>query len=40
MMIAMANVWFKEDLCDKEFIAKWVDGRAELWRADALVNAV
>jgi len=25
MMIAMANVWFKEDLCDKAFIAKWVD---------------
>jgi len=25
MMIAMANVWFKEDLCDKEFIAKWVE---------------
>ena len=25
MMIAMANIWFKEDLCDKEFIKKWVD---------------
>jgi anaerobic dimethyl sulfoxide reductase subunit A len=25
MMIAMANVWFKEDLCDKEFIQKWVE---------------
>ena len=25
MMIAMANVWFKEDLCDKEFIKKYVD---------------
>ena len=25
MMIAMANVWFKEDLCDQEFIKKWVD---------------
>jgi len=25
MMVAMANVWFKEDLCDKEFIKKWVD---------------
>ncbi len=25
MMIAMANVWFKEDLCDKEFINKWVE---------------
>ena len=25
MMVAMANVWFKEDLCDKEFIEKWVE---------------
>jgi anaerobic dimethyl sulfoxide reductase subunit A len=25
MMIAMANVWFREDLCDKEFIKKWVE---------------
>jgi anaerobic dimethyl sulfoxide reductase subunit A len=25
MMIAMANVWFKADLCDKEFIKKWVE---------------
>lgn len=25
MMIAMANVWFKEDLCDKEFVEKWVE---------------
>ena len=25
MMIAMANVWFKEDLCDKQFIEKWVE---------------
>ena len=25
MMIAMANVWFKEDLCDNEFIRKWVE---------------
>jgi anaerobic dimethyl sulfoxide reductase subunit A len=25
MMIAMANVWFKEDLCDKEFIKKYVE---------------
>ncbi|MFC2072467.1 molybdopterin-dependent oxidoreductase, partial [Chloroflexota bacterium] len=25
MMIAMANVWFKEDLCDKESIEKWVE---------------
>jgi anaerobic dimethyl sulfoxide reductase subunit A len=25
MMIAMANVWFKEDLCDNEFTKKYVD---------------
>jgi len=25
MMIAMANVWFKEDLCDNEFIDRWVE---------------
>ena len=25
MMIAMANIWFKGDLCDKEFIKKWVE---------------
>ena len=25
MMIAIANVWFKEDLCNKEFIKKWVE---------------
>ena len=25
MMIAVANIWFKEDLCDKEFIRKWVE---------------
>ena len=25
MMIAMANVWFKEDLCDKGFTKKWVE---------------
>jgi len=25
MMIAMANVWFKENLCDNEFIERWVD---------------
>ena len=33
MMIAMANVWFKEDLCDKEFIKKWVDPYGvQLWK--------
>jgi anaerobic selenocysteine-containing dehydrogenase len=25
MMVAMANVWFKEDLCDQAFIDKYVD---------------
>lgn len=25
MMIAMANVWFREGLCDQPFIDKWVD---------------
>ncbi|MFC1823374.1 molybdopterin-dependent oxidoreductase [Thermodesulfobacteriota bacterium] len=25
MMIGMANVWFKEDLYDKAFVAKWVE---------------
>ena len=33
MMIAMANVWFKEDLCDREFIKKWVDpGGIRRWK--------
>ena len=37
MMIAMANVWFKEDVCDKEFIKKWVepDG-VRRWKAYVL----
>jgi len=37
MMIAMANVWFKEDLCDKESMDKWVepDGLAR-WKAYVL----
>ena len=37
MMIAMANVWFKEDLCDKAFIEKWVepDGLSR-WKAYVL----
>ena len=25
MMIAMANLWFKESLCDRDFIEKWVE---------------
>jgi anaerobic dimethyl sulfoxide reductase subunit A len=25
MMLAMANVWFREDLYDKDFVAKWVE---------------
>jgi len=34
MMIAMANVWFKEDLCDKEFIARWVEPEGlQRWKA-------
>jgi len=37
MMIAMANVWFKEDLCDNDFVEKWVDpeGLAK-WKAYVL----
>ncbi|MFC2039723.1 molybdopterin-dependent oxidoreductase [Chloroflexota bacterium] len=37
MMIAVANVWFKEDLCDNEFINKYVepDGLAK-WKAYVL----
>lgn len=37
MMIAIANVWFKEDLCDNEFIAKYVepDGLAR-WKSYVL----
>ena len=37
MMIAMANVWFKEDLCDKEFIAKYVEPEGlQRWKAYVL----
>ena len=37
MMIAMANVWFKEDLCDHEFIAKHVEPEGlERWKAHVL----
>jgi len=37
MMIAMANVWFKEDLCDKEFIERWVEPEGfRWWRAYVL----
>jgi anaerobic dimethyl sulfoxide reductase subunit A len=33
MMIAMANVWFKENLTDKEFIKKWVEPEGvRLWQ--------
>lgn len=31
MMIAMANVWFKEDLCDREFVARWVEPVGLQW---------
>ena len=37
MMIAMANVWFKEDLCDKEFIERWVEPEGlQRWKAYVL----
>lgn len=37
MMIAMANVWFKEDLCDKAFIERWVEPEGlRRWRAYVL----
>jgi len=37
MMIAMANVWFKEDLCDKEFVEKWVEPEGlKQWKAYVL----
>lgn len=39
MMIAMANVWFKADLCDKEFIGKYVEPVGlEKWQAYVLGN--
>jgi len=37
MMIAIANVWFKEDLCDKEGIEWWVEPEGvERWKAYVL----
>jgi len=37
MMIAMANVWFKEDLCDQEFVEKWVEPEGlQRWKAYVL----
>ena len=37
MMIAMANVWFKEDLCDQDFIRKWVEPEGlKKWKAYVL----
>jgi len=37
MMIAMANLWFKENLCDEVFIKKWVEPEGlRLWRAYVL----
>ena len=37
MMIAMANVWFKEDLCDKEFVERWVEPEGlQRWKAYVL----
>jgi tRNA uridine 5-carbamoylmethylation protein Kti12 len=33
MMIAMANVWFKEDLCDREYIDRYVEPEGlKRWR--------
>jgi anaerobic dimethyl sulfoxide reductase subunit A len=37
MMIAMANVWFKENLCDREFVERWVEPEGlQRWRAYVL----
>ncbi|MFB3812471.1 MAG: molybdopterin-dependent oxidoreductase [Terriglobales bacterium] len=37
MMIAMANVWFKEGLCDQKFVDKWVDPVGlEKWKSYVL----
>ena len=37
MMIAMANVWFKEGLCDRAFIEQWVDPEGlKKWKAYVL----
>lgn len=37
LMIAMANVWFKEDLCDKEFVERWVEPEGlQRWKAYVL----
>jgi anaerobic dimethyl sulfoxide reductase subunit A len=37
MMIAMANVWFKEDLWDKEFARKWIEPEGlQKWTAYVL----
>jgi anaerobic dimethyl sulfoxide reductase subunit A len=34
MMIAMANVWFKEELCDKEFVPRYVEPEGlKKWKA-------
>lgn len=40
MMVAMANVWFKEDLCDNAFVEKWVEPEGlERWKAYVLGGA-
>ncbi len=37
MMIAMANVWFKEDLCDNDFVERWVEPEGLVkWKAYVL----
>jgi len=38
MMIAMANVWFKENLCDNDFIKKYVEPKGlQAWKEYVLV---
>ncbi|MFH1646975.1 MAG: molybdopterin-dependent oxidoreductase, partial [Chloroflexota bacterium] len=40
MMIAMANVWFKENLWDREFVQKWVEPEGlKKWQAYVLGTA-
>jgi anaerobic dimethyl sulfoxide reductase subunit A len=37
MMIAIANVWFKEGLCDKDFVERWVEPEGlRRWKAYVL----
>jgi len=37
MMLAMANVWFEEGLCDEEFVERWVEPEGlQRWKAYVL----